>query len=76
MKKQALKFIKDCVRTGLCTDITDYSFTETQIFLMDNNIEIIYYSVGTYGINGIIVQNQDGNLYTVTKRNSVLFQIA
>jgi len=37
------------------------------------NTGTIAYSMGVYGINGIVFKGNDGNVYKVTARNTALF---
>ena len=54
-----------------CDDVTDYS-NEILIRLAYGRT-IVAYSVGTYGVNGIVFLTFDGKLYKITKRSTALF---
>lgn len=69
MKKQTQKFIKDMVRINLATDITT---ADTASYIHID--EKIFYSVGVYGVNGLLFRGTDGNLYAITARSSQLFR--
>ena len=67
------KQIKDYVRDGAATDITNYGFSEMKDFLHSHDLDKIAVSRGTYGINGGLLQDRDtGEMYAITARNSAL----
>lgn len=66
MEKTNLRSIKNCLYK---------EFTENEI---ESGIRVknrLYYSTGIYGINGIIFEGTDGEIYKVSKRNSILFMV-
>ena len=66
MEKTNLRTIKNC----MCKEFTD---NEIKIGIRVKNR--LYYSAGVYGINGIIFEGTDGEIYKVSKRNSILFMV-
>ena len=70
MNKCTLKAIKDYVRLGIATDVTTCASEN-----LPKCYEKIAYSCGTYGINGGVYTDKEGNFYAITSRNSNLFRI-
>lgn len=70
MKKYTQKELKNYVRSGLAVDITKAHDTSA----INEHIEKIGYSSGTYGINGaLFVGVESGMLYAITSRSTSLF---
>lgn len=73
MKKYTQKEIREFVRLGLAIDITNYSHAEMWNFLKSHRIEKVGYSSGIYGINGgLLIDEQTGEKYAITARNTAL----
>ena len=73
--KISLKYIKDYIGLGYAEDITNYNSDEMNNFL-NHSLMVSLISVGTYGVNGCIVQDYDtGDEFAVVKRNSNLLQL-
>lgn len=70
MNKCTLKTIKDYIRLGIATDVTNYASEE-----LPKCYNKICYSSGIYGINGGVYEDAEGNMYAITSRNSNLFRI-
>lgn len=66
MKRTNLRTIKNCLYK---------EFTDNEIKRGIGVKERLYYSTGIYGINGIIFEGTDGEIYKVSKRNSILFMV-
>ena len=64
------KQLKDMARDGIATDITSWS--QEQIMEIKPLTKIAV-SKGTYGMNGALLKDDNGNLYVITARNSNLF---
>ena len=64
------KQLKDMARDGIATDITNWS--QEQIMEIKPLTKIAV-SKGTYGMNGALLKDDNGNLYVITARNSNLF---
>ena len=55
-------------------DITTADF-DTVNQIARNKYETIAYSVGVYGVNGVVFNTFDGTLYKITSRSTALFQV-
>ena len=74
MREYKQKEIKKIVSLGLAEDLTQASHEEIKSKI--KHCEKVGYSSGIYGINGGIIQdNQSGQIYAITARNSNLFMI-
>lgn len=69
--KTTLKEIKNFS----AVDITRKSFQEVNEIMHGHSFQTIAYSVGIYGVTGIIKARDDGKLFKVTARSSALFQL-
>lgn len=58
------------IKSYNCKDITCISSEECRKIVKK---EIVAYSYGTYGVNGIIFSDMNDELYKITLRNSNLF---
>lgn len=68
-----LKEIRDYVRMGMVTDITNWSTEDIQEL---GHLEEIGLSMGTYGMNGGLFQDDNGERYAVLARNANLFMLS
>ena len=59
-------------RYGEAEDITTISDAEAKE-LRKKGIELVGVSRGTYGMNGALLRDKDGNKYVITARSSNLF---
>ena len=75
MKKTTKKEIREYVRLGLAQDITVYDFDQAEQLRKDHALDVIAVSRGVYGINGALLQDENGERYAITARNSTLFQL-
>lgn len=66
LMKTTLKEIKNFY----CEDITHITFEECKKIVKK---EIVAYSMGLYGINGLIFSDINDKLYKITARNTNLF---
>lgn len=66
------KELKDMARFGQAEDITTISDEEAKA-LRKKGIETIGISRGTYGMNGALLRDNEGNRYVITARSSNLF---
>lgn len=73
--KTTQKSIKQHVRAGISQDITNYSFEQAAALHRAHSLETIVVSSGVYGLNGAILKDENGKLYAITARNSVLSQL-
>lgn len=58
------------IKSYNCKDITHISTEECRKI---EKKELVAYSYGTYGVNGLIFSDMNGELYKITVRNSNLF---
>lgn len=75
MKKTTKKEIREYVRLGLAQDITAYDFDRAEQLRKDHTLDVIAVSRGVYGMTGAILQDENGERYAITARNSTLFQL-
>lgn len=66
------KELKDMARYGEAEDITTISDAEAKE-LKKKGIETVGVSRGTYGMNGALLRDKDGDKYVITARSSNLF---
>lgn len=66
------KELKDMARYGEAEDITTISDAEAKE-LKKKGIETVGVSRGTYGMNGALLRDREGNKYVITARSSNLF---
>lgn len=72
-----MKTTQKDIRNYNAIDITRYSFDAINKLIASEEYLIdVAYSVGTYGLNGLVKQgHKTGTLYKVTSRSGALFQI-
>ena len=76
MKKYTQKQLRELVKMGMAQDITNYSFEQAHA-LYKHGITKIGYSLGVYGCNGALFQDDHtGEYYAITARNTTLAQLA
>lgn len=68
MRKTTQKVIKDYVKLGIAKDVT----TAKELPECYNRV---CYSSGTYGMNGGVYEDKNGNMYAITARTTNLFRI-
>lgn len=74
MTKYKQKDIKALVADGAAIDITKYASREHEQLLAQDRPECIGYSIGTYGINGLLLKGRaSGTLYAITERASAIY---
>ena len=71
MKKTMQKVIHETC----ATDITNYSFDQVNELMKAHTLQTIAMSFGVYGMNGALFEDENGELYKITARNSTLFQM-
>ena len=71
MKKTTQK----AIRETYAMDITNYSFDQANDLMNTHTLRIVAMSYGVYGINGALFEDENGELYKITARNSTLFQM-
>ena len=75
MKKTTKKEIREYIRLGLAQDITAYNFDQAERLRKVHTLDVIAVSRGVYGMTGAILQDENGDRYAITARNSMLFQL-
>lgn len=71
MKKTTQK----AIRETYAMDITNYSFDQANDLMNAHNLQTVAMSFGIYGMNGALFEDETGELYKITARNSTLFQM-
>ena len=63
------------IRKTRATNITNYSFDQANELMNTHALRAIAMSFGVDGMNGALFQDENGELYKITARNSTLFQM-
>ena len=73
--KVARKVIREFVKNGEATDITNISFDDAEKLRDDEGwLDTELYSIGMYGCNGALLKgHKTGNKYAITDRAQSLF---
>lgn len=69
------KITRKAIRETCATDITNYSFDQANELMNAHTLRTVAMSYGVYGMNGALFQDENGELYKITARNSTLFQM-
>ena len=69
------KTTKKAIRETYAMDITNYSFDQANDLMKAHTLRTVAISYGVYGMNGALFQDENGELYKITARNSTLFQM-
>ena len=71
--------MKKTTRKAICEtyamDITNYNFDQANELMKTHNLQTVAMSFGVYGMNGALFEDENGELYKITARNSTLFQM-
>ena len=70
-----MKTTKKAIRETCATDITNYSFDQADKLMNTHTLRTVAMSYGVYGMNGALFEDENGELYKITARNSTLFQM-
>ena len=70
-----MKTTRKAIRETCATDITNYSFEQADELMKTHNLQTIAMSFGVYGMNGALFEDENGDLYKITARNTTLFQM-
>lgn len=74
MRKVTQKFIREMISDGIARDIRgEYTGDPGELHRKYSGRERVYYSVGTYGLNGAVWRTEDGEFIAVPTRCSSLF---
>ena len=69
------KTTRKAIRETCATNITNYSFDQANDLMNAHTLRTVAMSFGVYGMNGALFQDEKGDLYKITARNSTLFQM-
>ena len=70
-----MKTTQKAIRETCATDITNYSFDQANDLMKVHTLRTLARSFGVYGMNGALFEDENGDLYKITARNSTLFQM-
>ena len=69
------KTTRKAIRETYAIDITNYSFDQANDLMNTHTLRTVAMSFGVYGMNGALFEDENGELYKITARNSTLFQM-
>ena len=69
------KTTRKAIRATCAIDITNYSFDQANDLMNKHTLRTVAMSFGVYGMNGALFEDENGDLYKITARNSTLFQM-
>ena len=69
------KTTRKAIRETYAMDITNYSFDQANELMNAHTLRTVAMSFGVYGMNGALFEDENGELYKITARNSTLFQM-
>ena len=69
------KTTRKAIRETYAIDITNYSFDQANDLMNTHTLRTVAMSYGVYGMNGALFEDENGDLYKITARNSTLFQM-
>lgn len=69
------KTTRKAIRETYAMDITNYSFDQANDLMNAHTLRTIAMSFGVHGMNGALFEDENGDLYKITARNSTLFQM-
>ena len=70
-----MKTTRKTIRETYAMDITNYSFDQANDLMNAHTLRTIAMSFGIYGMNGALFEDENGELYKITARNTTLFQM-
>ena len=70
-----MKTTQKAIRETCATNITNYSFDQANDLMNAHTLRTVAMSYGACGMNGALFQDENGDLYKITARNSTLFQM-
>ena len=70
-----MKTTQKAIRETCAIDVTNHSFDQINDLMNAHNLQTVAMSFGIYGMNGALFQDENGDLYKITARNSTLFQM-
>ena len=69
------KTTRKAIRETYAMDITNYSFDQANDLMNAHTLRTVAMSFGVYGMNGALFEDEKGELYKITARNTTLFQM-
>ena len=69
------KTTRKAIRETYAMDITNYSFDQANDLMNAHTLRTVAMSFGVYGMNGALFEDENGELYKITARNTTLFQM-
>lgn len=75
MRKTTQKELRSMAREGFAHDITGFDFDQANELHKAHALKIVAISRGVYGMNGALLEDENGERYVITARNSTLFQL-
>lgn len=69
------KITQKAIREMYAMDITNYSFDQANDLMTAHTLRTVAMSYGVYGMNGALFEDENGELYKITARNTTLFQM-
>ena len=69
------KTTRKAIRETYAIDITNYSFDQANELMNAHTLRTVAMSFGVYGMNGALFEDENGELYKITARNTTLFQM-
>ena len=70
-----MKTTQKAIRETCAIDITNYSFDQANDLMKAHTLQTVAMSFGIYGMNGALFEDENGELYKITARNTTLFQM-
>lgn len=76
MEKYTLRQLRELIKNGNVTDITDYNFEEIEYLRTNYALKKIGYSQGVHGLNGgLLKDTKTERLFAIVRRSGSLFQL-
>ena len=70
-----MKTTQKAIKETYATDITNYNCDQANELMGAHTLRTVVMSYGVYGMNGALFEDENGELYKITARNSTLFQM-
>ena len=70
-----MKTTQKAIRETCATNITNYNFDQANDLMNTHTLRTVAMSYSVYGMNGALFEDENGELYKITTRNSTLFQM-
>lgn len=70
-----MKTTQKAIRETCATNITNFNFDQINELSARHTLRTVAMSYDTYGMNGALFEDGNGELYKITASNSALFQL-